>query len=224
MKKLTLLLLFLCFGYGAFAQVEIGLMISPTISSNRFIADDKYNFDNENSNLRLGVGVIADYFFAQNYAFSTGLLYRSKGGEITYNYTRENTDGSTTVLSGKDDIAIQYLELPVTLKLFTNEIAPSTILYFQVGGSLNTKVAGKVNDKKIIDGEKTAKRFNVFEADVLLGGGTEFQFGESTKLFAGLTYHRGLSNIDNGYYEDRLGDDNISLKNSGVSIDFGVKF
>lgn len=224
MKKLTLLLLFLCLGFGAFAQVEIGLMISPTIAGNRFVAEDKYNFEKENSNLRLGVGVIADYFFAQNYAFSTGLVYRSKGSEISYNYTRQDNLGNTITTSGKDDNAIQYIELPVSLKLFTNEIAPSTILYFQVGGSLNTKVAAKVNDKKVIDGEKTSKRFNIFEADVLIGGGTEFQFGESTKLFTGITYHRGLSDIDNKYYSERLGDKNIALKNNGVSLDFGVKF
>ncbi len=224
MKKLTLLALFMCFGFGAFAQVEIGLLVSPTITGNRFIAEDKYNFEKENNNLRLGVGVIADYFFAQNYAFSTGLIYRSKGSEISYNYSQENTDGSTTTINGTDDIAIQYIELPLSLKLFTNEIAPATILYFQVGGSLNTKVAAKVNDKKVIDGNKTAKRFNIFEADVLIGGGTEFQFGESTKLFAGLTYHRGLSDIDNKYYSEKLGDKNISLKNNGVSLDFGVKF
>ncbi|WP_255481320.1 porin family protein [Pontibacter sp. Tf4] len=220
MKKLTFLLLFLCFGYGAAAQVEIGLMVSPTISGNRFVAEDKYNFEKENNNLRLGVGVIADYFFAQNYAFSTGLIYRSKGSEFSYTGFDENQNP----YRAKDDISIQYIELPISLKLFTNEIAPQTILYFQVGGSLNTKVAAKVNDKKVIDGEKTAKRFNIFEASVMLGGGTEFQFGESTKLFAGLTYHRGLSDIDNKYYSRLLGDKNIALKNNGVSIDVGVKF
>mgnify|MGYP006194481507 CR=1 FL=1 len=64
MKKLTLLALFMCFGFGAFAQVVIGLLVSPTITGNRFIAEDMYNFEKENNNLRLGVGVVADYFFA----------------------------------------------------------------------------------------------------------------------------------------------------------------
>jgi hypothetical protein len=224
MKKLTLLITFLCFGFAASAQIEIGLLVSPTISGNRFIAEDKYNMEKESSNLRLGVGVVADYFFAQNYAFSTGLIYRSKGSEISYNYTRQNSSGATVTTSGKDDISVQYIELPLTLKLFTNEIAPATILYFQVGGSLNTKVAAKVNDKKVIDGTKTSKRFNLFEADALIGGGTEFQFGESTKLFAGLTYHRGLSDIDNNYYSEVFGDKNVAVKNNSFSIDFGVKF
>ncbi|GAB3822951.1 hypothetical protein GCM10028895_28750 [Pontibacter rugosus] len=150
-------------------------------------------------------------------------MYRSKGAEISYNYTRSNGDGSTENISGKDDLTIQYIEIPLTLKLFTNEVAPGTVAYFQVGGSLNTKVAAQVNDKKVIDSEKVIKRFNIFEADVLLGGGAEFQMGQSTKLFAGLTYHRGLTDIDD-FYEKRLGDKNISIKNNSVSLDFGVKF
>ncbi len=215
-------MLLLCAGFTSMAQIEIGLQVSPTIAGNRFIAEDRYNFEKESSSLRLGVGVIADYFFAQNYAFSTGLLYRAKGSEISYNYTREN-GGVTETISGKDDLTIQYIELPITLKLFTNEVAPGTIAYFQVGGSLNTKVAAQVNDKKVIDGEKIIKRFNIFEADVLLGGGAEFQMGQSTKLFAGLTYHRGLTDIDD-FYEKKLGDKNIAIKNNGVSLDVGVKF
>ena len=223
MKKLTLLMLLLVAGFSAMAQVEIGLMVSPTITGNRFIAEDRYNFEKENSSLRLGVGVVADYFFAQNYAFSTGLVYRSKGSEISYNYTREDAGGATVTTRGKDDISLQYIELPVTLKLFTNEVAPGTIAYFQVGGSLNTKVAAQVNNKKVIDGDKVGKRFNIFEADALLGGGVEFQMGQSTKIFGGITYHRGLTDIDD-YYEKQLGDKNIALKNNGVSVDVGVKF
>jgi len=212
-------MLFLVAGFSAMAQVEIGLMVSPTITGNRFIAEDRYNFEKDNSNLRLGVGVIADYFFAQNYAFSTGLLYRSKGSDISYIATDANG------IPGKeeDKLAIQYLELPVTLKLFTNEVAPGTIIYFQVGGSLNTKVAAQVDDKKVINGEKVIKRFNIFEADALLGAGAEFQMGQSTKIFGGLTYHRGLTDIDD-YYEKLIGDKNIGLKNNSVSIDVGVKF
>ncbi|TPE45170.1 porin family protein [Pontibacter mangrovi] len=223
MKKFTLLLLFLCASFTSMAQVEIGLQLSPTVSGNRFVAEDRYNFEKESNKLRLGVGVVVDYFFAQNYAFSTGLMYRSKGAEITYNYTRENGDGSTESISGKDDIGVQYVELPLTLKLFTNEVAPGTILYFQVGGSLNTKVAAQVNDKKVIDSEKVIKRFNIFEADAILGGGVEFQMGESTKIFGGLTYRRGLTDIDD-YYEKKFDDKNISVKNNGVSLDFGLKF
>jgi hypothetical protein len=222
MKKYIILIIFVLSGYASLAQIEIGLMLSPTISSNRFIADEKYNFKKESSKLRLGIGVIGDYFFAKNYALSTGLVYRSKGSEISYNYTRTE-NGSTVTTSGKDDISLQYIELPIALKLFTNEVTAGTLIYFQVGGSLNTKVAANVNDKKVLDGNKTINRFNIFEANALIGGGFEVQMGESTKLFTGITYHRGLSDIDD-YYTKLLKDKNIGLKNNSFSIDVGVKF
>ncbi|MFT2009228.1 outer membrane beta-barrel protein [Pontibacter sp. 13R65] len=217
MKKLSLLLMFLCFGLSASAQIEIGVQISPNIAGNRFIAEDHYNFRNSN-NLKIGVGVVADYFFAQNYAISTGLFYRSKGGKITYSH-----NNGTATISGSDNISIQYIQLPVTLKLFTNEIAPGTILYVQVGTAINTKVAAEVNDRKMINSQKMIKRFNIFEVDAILGTGVEFTLGQSTKLLAGLSYHRGLTNIDD-YYDNQLGDRNISVKNNVINLDFGVKF
>ncbi|QCR24349.1 porin family protein [Pontibacter sp. SGAir0037] len=219
MKKVTFLLLFLCLGFSAMAQVEIGLQVSPTIAGNRFIADNKYNFKETNNNLHIGVGVVVDYFFAHNYAFSSGLLFRSKGGEYSYRFTQ--SDGS--VISASEDVDLQYLEIPVSLKLFTNEVAPDVNLYFQVGGSLNTMISATINDQKVIAGTKATKRINTFEADALLGAGAELALGQSTKLMAGLSYHHGLSNIDN-YYRKQFSDKNIAIKNNYVSIDFGIKF
>lgn len=215
MRKLTLLSLFLLLGFGAMAQIEIGLQVSPTIAGNRFISDSKYGFERTNSNMHIGVGVIADYFFAHNYAFSSGLLFRGKGGEFRYN----TEDGSPA----SEDIDLQYLEIPVSLKLFTNEVAPAINLYFQVGGSLNTMVGAKVNGQKVHEGVKATKRINTFEADALLGTGAELLLGQSTKVLAGISYHHGLSDIDN-YYGKRFSDKNIAIKNNYFSIDFGVKF
>ncbi|MDO6392441.1 porin family protein [Pontibacter sp. BT731] len=222
-KKLAFLLLFLGFSSTAMAQMEIGIQFSPTISGNRFIAEDRHNFEKSNSALRLGVGVVGDYFFSNNYAFSSGLMYRSKGSKISYTYMVESGDGVVTPAKETDELTVQYLEIPLTLKLFTNEVAPDIVLYFQVGGALGTKVSGQIDQKKVINGEKTAKRFNVFETSAVLGTGAEMQLGQSTKLFGGVTYLRGLSNIDN-YYKKQLNDKNLAIKNNGVSIDVGIKF
>ena len=222
MKKLTLLFLFLCMGYTASAQIEIGLLVSPSVTSNRFIAEDRHGFKQESAGLGLGLGIVADYFFAQNYALSTGLVYRSKGSKISYLVPDDTMIG--TPERKQDDLSVHYLEVPATIKLFTNEIAPATILYFQAGSSLNTKVAASVNDKKVLaDGKKSSSRFNIFEVDALIGAGTEVQLGQSTKLVGGVSYHRGLTNIDD-YYQDLLDDKNIAIKNQSFSINLGVKF
>ncbi|WP_210461988.1 porin family protein [Rufibacter roseolus] len=208
----------------ASAQIEIGVKVAPSVTSTRTIAKDQYNFKNEGAGVGFGMGVIADYFFGANYAFSTGLLYNVKGGEVSYDYRQMNGTAETRI-TGSDDINLQYLEIPVSLKLFTNEVATDTRLYFQAGTSLNTMLAAKVNDKKVdTEGDKYTKRFNTFEIGAVLGAGAEWQLGESTKLFGGLSYHRGLTDVDDDYYAGTFSDNKVELKNSSFALDFGIKF
>ncbi|MFA1772283.1 porin family protein [Rufibacter glacialis] len=210
----------------ATAQIEIGVKVSPSINSTRTIAKDQYNFKNKGADAGFGMGIIADYFFGANYAFSSGLIYNGKGGEVAYDYTIPTAGGTgTTQMKGSDDISLQYLEIPVSLKLFTNEVAPDTRLYFQAGGSLNTMLAAKVNDKKVdSEGDKFTKRFNTFEVGAVLGAGAEWALGESTKLFGGLSYHRGLTDVDDDHYSGIFNDNKVELKSSSFALDFGIKF
>ncbi|WP_181307863.1 porin family protein [Rufibacter sp. XAAS-G3-1] len=213
--------LFFC-SQEASAQVEIGVKVSPSVTSTRTIARDQYNFKNDGASAAFGMGIIADYFFGANYAFGSGLLYSTKGGEVSYDYSPV----AGTFLRASDDINLQYLEIPLTLKLFTNEISSGTRLYFQAGGSLNTMLAAKVNDRKVDNnsGDRYTKRFNTFEIAALLAAGAEWQLGQSTKLFGGISYHRGLTDIDNNYYSDLFSDKKVELKNSSFALDFGIKF
>ncbi len=210
----------------ASAQVEIGVKVSPSVASTRTIAQSKYNLKNEGSSLGIGFGVVADYFFGANYAFSTGLIYNIKGGDVSYDYTPTATlDNPTpTRLKGTDELGLHYLEVPISLKLFTNEVAPDVRVYFQAGGSVNAMLGARVGGEKVNNnGDKFTKRFNLFELDGLLGAGAEWQMGESTKVFGGLSYHHGLTDVDD-YYEKQFGDKKIELKNSTFALDFGVKF
>lgn len=207
----------------ASAQVEIGVKFTPSLTSNRTVAQDKYNFDGQGVSGGFGLGVVADYFFGTNYAVTSGLMYNIKGSTVKYTYTPDDAIGISQKI--EEDLSLQYLEIPIALKLFTNEIATDTKLYFQAGGSLNTMLAAKVNDKKVdASGDKYTKQFNLFEVDVLVGAGVEYQLGTSTKLFAGVTYHRGLTDVDDSRYSRILRDDKVELMNNAFSLDFGIKF
>lgn len=221
MKKLTLVALLLVFTSTAFAQLEMGIKITPSIAGSRLIAPSDVNIEKEGSNFRFGFGVIADIYFTDNAAFSTGLSFTGKGGSISYP-TSLITTGSASRTT--DDISLQYLEIPLTVKLFTNEVAPDMRIYFQTGFSLNPRMGAKVNGDKLDpnDDEKYSKRFNVLDADVILGTGLEYQVGETTKLFGGLSYHRGLVSIDD-YYQKEI-NNKIELRNNVISLDLGVKF
>ncbi|QMU27033.1 porin family protein [Adhaeribacter radiodurans] len=221
MKKITFICLLLAFTSTAFAQeLELGIKITPSIAGQRLIVPSNVDFEKEGANFRFGFGVIADLYFTENAAFSTGLSFTGKGGSVSYptSFIQPGVSGRTT-----DDISLQYLEIPLTVKLFTNEVAPDMRVYFQTGFSLNPRMGAKVNGEKLDpDNKKYSKHFNVFDADVILGTGLEYQVGETTKLFGGLSYHRGLASIDD-YYEERISD-KIEVRNNIFSLDLGVKF
>ncbi|MGY3087975.1 hypothetical protein ACVWYF_001008 [Hymenobacter sp. UYAg731] len=224
MKKLLLALFTLAATIGsASAQVEIGLKVSPSITSLRAESTSDNNFASDGSKVSFGGGLVVDYFFGENYAFSTGLLLTGKGGTIRYN------EASPSTLAVQQKITTQYLELPLTVKLFTNEIAPATRLYFQVGGSLNVPIGTRIGGEKFYKDpatgtENKASDYVYFiDADALAAIGAEYQLGKSTKIFAGIRYNRGLVDIDH-YYESNRKFKDVTIKNSGVALDLGIKF
>jgi hypothetical protein len=211
----------------ASAQVEIGLKISPSINSLRAESPADNAFASDGSQLGFGGGLVVDYFFGENYAFSTGLLLMGKGGTISYKEVSGGVTGQS--FTAKQKFNMQYLQAPLTVKLFTNEIAPDTRLYFQVGGSLNVPIGTRINSSKFYTDPATGKESKAgdhvlfFDADALASLGVEFQLGQSTKVFSGISYNRGLVNIDR-YFEKTRGFKDITIKNSSVGLDMGIKF
>ena len=225
MKKLFLALLVLAATINtASAQFEIGLKVSPSITNLRAESTSDHAFASDGSKLSFGGGLVVDYFFGENYAISTGLLLTGKGGNIVY------TDivGNAPIIV-KQKIATQYLGIPLTVKLFTNEISSGTRLYFQVGPSLNIPIGTRINGNKFFTDPATGKENKAsdyiyfVDADIMAGAGVEYQLAKSTKLFTGITYQRGLVDIDH-YFESTRSFKDVTIKNSGVALDLGIKF
>jgi hypothetical protein len=229
MKKVLLTVAALALAPAAFAQVEIGLKISPSISYLRTDSPSATSFSSESSKFSFGGGIFMDYFFGENYAFNTGLFLTGKGGTISYTESNSNSPIGIPVRV-EQKIAMQYLEVPLTVKLFTNEVAPDTRIYFQVGGSLAIPVQTRINGQKnYIDSfnsnKETTAGSHVFDVDAnIIGGvGAEYQLGQSTKFLAGLSYHHGLVDTDR-YFEKTRNFDSVNIKNSIFSLDLGLKF
>jgi len=227
MKKIFLAVLLAAASIGtASAQVEIGLKVSPSITNIRAdspsgTADN--GFQNEKAKVGFGGGVIVDYFFGQNYAFSTGLFLTGKGGTISY------YDPNTRARQ-QQKIGLQYLEVPITVKLFTNDIAPDTKLYFQVGGTLAGALTARINGDKFYQDPgdnntetKASKHVIIPDVALLAAFGVEYQLGQSTRLLTGISYHRGIVNIDR-YFDNTRKFRDVTLKNNEIALDLGIKF
>jgi hypothetical protein len=230
MKKVFLTIAALAIAPAAFAQVEIGLKVSPSIAYLRPDSPAGTSFTSEKAKVSFGGGIFMDYFFGENYAFNTGLFLTGKGGTIGYNDRASAPAGGTTGVRVEQKIAMQYLEIPLTVKLFTNEVAPDTRVYFQVGGSVAVPVQVRINgDKYYTDPydnnnqTKAGKHVLDIDANIIGGAGVEYQLGQSTKLLAGISYHHGLVDFDR-YFERNRGFSDVNIKNSVFALDLGLKF
>lgn len=212
MRKLFLLFFALLFIQTAYAQSKIGIKFSPTLSTNRisFTTDEGYTVSSNGVGGRFIFGPVFDLFVTDNYYFSTGLLFAPKRIGIS---VTDRLAGSTA----NQVYNLQYLQLPASLKLFTNELALDTRVYFQIGGSLDVKIASNAQDDYAI---RYIDRTRLFDFTVQLGTGVEYRLGYNTLLFGGFFYNRGLVNAVTRSHEGL----DINVKNDLVGLDLGIKF
>lgn len=204
MKKFLFSLLILL-SIGSMAQVKLGLKLAPVISSNR-AKNDAQTIENDGSKMKFSIGLVADKTLSDTYYLSTGLIYLPKRASF------RNADGTV-----EEEYKLQYLQIPATLKLFTNELAPDMKAYLQVGSALEIKVFDEPEDPTFVNVEK----FTPIDVPVILGAGIEYRAGINTTIFGGFSYQRGLINTVN---EASAAFEDLQLRNTIFSIDFGVKF
>ncbi len=221
MRKATIFtIFFFLMSAGVMAQdvsnLRLGIKLAPTFGNSRVLLDDPDNtVENDGSAFKLSIGLIADREFGNGYIFSSGLIYLPKQVSITANST-----GSNTFNDGVENYKLQYLQIPGTVKLFTNEIQPDVKVYFQLGMALEIKVYEEA-DTDLTEPE-VISQFQPFNIPVIIGTGFEYKAGVNTTIFAGFSYQRGLTNIvESTNYEFA---EVPSIRTTTLSIDAGIKF
>lgn len=212
MKRFFSILIFVIAFQCSFGQIKLGLKFSPLLSVNQVeLLSDTLDMENASSTARFSLGLIVDKPFSDTYYFSTGLIIMPK--RIGINITPE---GGGTTPNTFEAYNLQYLQVPVTLKLYTNEIQPDLSIYFQVGGAFEIKVDDRPKDEDYIIIEK----FSAFDASAMLGAGAEYRIGINTILFGGFSYQQGLINV----VSEARNDLDLNIKNSVITLDLGIKF
>jgi hypothetical protein len=212
MRKNIFIILFLTVTTTAFSQFKIGFQLSPILSTNRVdIKSAEFDVDSDGTALKMAFGPFADFRLTDNYYVNTGIFFASKRAGL------EQTNKITGNIT-KEEYSLQYIQLPITMKLYTNEVSLDKKFYFQFGGAFEFNVKEEPDDVNYT----LVNDFRLFDFSVLAGLGLEFQIGTSTILFGGLSYHRGLINAVSEQ-ADGLGGD-LTLKNDYISLDFGIKF
>lgn len=222
MKRTFTGLLFLFFATGVFAQnVEQGYGFRLGLTAHPTIGWVKPQVGKSN-NVALGFayGLLADFNFAQNYSFSTGLTITTINGKSTEVVTVPSGSSASPAQSPVDlKYKLQYIELPLTLKLRTAKIG-DVRWYGQFGLSNDFNIGAKQDAD--MSGNETYRDLNIsdaikfYRAGLILGAGGEFDLNEQASITAGLTFNNGFTDITS--------DKNTSVRNHYIGINFGVFF
>lgn len=180
------------------------------------LVDSLYDVENNENRFKFSVGLIYDLELSDTYYFSTGLVLVPKSVSLLVGPEPE----SNAVYNGEraETYNLQYIQIPLTLKLYTNEVMPDGRIYFQVGGSMDFLVS----EEPVNEDFTLIQEFKAFDTSIIGGVGFEYRAGINTSLYGGISYQRGLANTVKTLTFDFQ--DELFIRNTLVSLDLGIKF
>ena len=223
MKKALLVFMLVCGVTAAWSQdsnFRFGVKVQPALAWFRVDAPGEANLESDGMPFGFGYGLITDFGFTERYAFSTGIEIAYRGGKMIHSYTETNA-GITTSFTQRTKLSLQFVEIPLTLKLRTNEIGYLTY-FFQVGVApgyaIRTKADIEVNDVVVEEDADISDQINEFNLSMILSAGAEYSLGGSTSLLLGLTFNNGFLDLldDKDYNEKVKGNSNYLALMVGV--------
>ena len=171
------------FGQGA----QFGILFDPAVI---WLQSDDKNIIPDEPRLGFDIGMSADFYFAQNYAFATGLSLLNTGGTLKYMngtswHTKEN---DTIIINPREDVKykLQYVKIPVGLKFKTHMIG--RMVY---SANLGFDIMVRASSRADFRDEKNANvnnAMNLFTLGWHFGIGTMYSLGGDAGIFFGLSY------------------------------------
>ncbi len=174
----------------AFSQSETSLSIAvdPHIS---WFKNDNRDIDTKGVKPGISYGLIIDKFFGEKYAFSTGLFITHLGGKLSYSDTVLIAGSVDTVIVPAGTVLtynLQYLSIPVALKLKTVEIGYKTF-YVELGLKAMVRINSKASaPDNLLVKDNISDETALFNLAYFFGGGMEFSVGGNTSIIGGLFY------------------------------------
>ena len=224
-KKLFFLILILLTPVLSRAQERIifGLHADPVIS---WFSTDINEIKNDGARAGFNFGLSINRYFGANYSFSTGINLISAGGRTISSDTvnmklGKNESVQASVMPGKSiAYKIQYVSIPLGLKLQTNQIGYLTF-FSDIGFDPKVVVSGKADVPSLnIEGERALNELRVFNLSYHITAGAEYSVGGNTALIFGLGFDNNFIDITKDLGDQRT--DKISHKL--LSFRLGVKF
>lgn len=243
MKKIVILIGFFAFFFGnASAQdgLRIGFQASPTLSWLDVIDNNQVNDNGKNVGLKLGL--LAEYYFKENYAVFGGIGFSfNQGGKLQFEQEgRHWPDSDLPIISPNHpeftdvfpsgttlQYKIQSIEIPFGLKLKTKEFGylqyyveiPTFTLGFR-SQARGTIEGDNIPDAVENDDYVIKREVNPLTFSWGVGLGAEYNVSSSTAIIAGIGYQRVFTDL----LKDRESFDNAKANMNNLTLRIAVMF
>ncbi len=226
-------------------KFKIGFQVSPSVD---FFTPSTEGIELDKVAMKFSYGMMAEYAFTNNYAIGFGLEHKMAGASLDFKKASVNGNGARYIPIGDTSrfelqtrvYRYDYLNLPITLKLMTNEIG-----YFTYFGQFGVDVSvlanatfkdeGNLysNDSTFVgqtgDFTKRYKHTTPINVTLRIGAGAEWNFSGNTSLVFSVSYHHGFIDLmkdangdkianDEGLYQDNPAD----FKDSSTAFDLSA--
>ncbi len=193
-------------GFAQYKPFQFGLSMSPSVNTTKINCD---NIDDSYAKLSYNWGFKGDFYFVENYGFSTGFNILNIRGNYSFN------DSINDMITS--DIRNQYLEIPISMIMRTEKIGKARIIGnvgYGLGFCINSNQENfDVNDQKLdIDDE-----FRLLRHALIIKLGVEVNVYKSSCVTANLVYNNNFANV---YQKQNSLEHNISLNSLSLEIGF----
>lgn len=236
MKRITFLSALLFLYLGSNAQIKLGLKFSPHVT---WVTEDNKTTKSNGARINVAYGLMADYYFTENYAFGTELTVTTFGANLSVPASKVTAieHNGKTHANTKDvsyDYKLQYIQIPAMLKMRTKEIGYLRY-YAEFGFSMGILFRSKadvsfanvnidninINDPDAQDEFKMlptnySDEVNTFRASMIFGAGVQYNFFGNSLLVGGIRYDNGLNSFTD--------DDSWNSSLQYISLTAGVLF
>lgn len=226
MKKTSFLIILLFFcGYvkaQPLHKFRLGITAHPAFG---FLKVAKNKGKSEGLSLGFSYGLLGDFDLASDCSFSTGLTITTINGKSTEFNVPSFYNPDNGLLTYSLKYKIQYLEIPFTIKLKTDN-EKTERWYGQLGLSNGFAISRRYNVQQdnyvLAHNQNAAKYVNFYRGGLIIGGGLERDLDQKITLALGLTLNKGFVNMVPGKKRGEPGSGPV--RNHYVGLNMGVFF
>ena len=174
-------------------KIGFGIHADPAIS---WFSSDIKEIKNDGTRAGFNFGLTFNRYFTPNYSFSTGICLLNAGGRLISDSTTVLEFTTKAVLPGEPIVyKIQYLAIPVGLKLQTNQIGYITF-FTDLGLDPKVVIGGKADIPSLdISAEKAISELRMFNLSYHINAGIEYSLGGTTAMVFGLNFDNNFLDI-----------------------------